>query len=307
LIIFLLLLNKTQHLIDLIANCTSFVIPLDSAGNLGCSCFSIAASCFHIMIVDSAIRQPSPQEYLLPFTFLCVLAGVAFGCDQHEQVLVEKLQGPHLSFPVWFKTSGNSDRIYCYPEDIQHCRQEPDALQQCCGFLRDGKPPGASVSSIELLIIVVVVLLAVIGGSCGISVALGNRSTTKGYRWKHATAELNAVLYGVVLAASIMLCLMVFFKKTLGSPRPNFYSLTAMVEFNNHTYHALLEERYQNEPSGHASVAVNTMLYLSFYLHSKWHVYMPVGRNPWHNTLRQFGLTACYIPFVFSMWVAGTR
>jgi membrane-associated phospholipid phosphatase len=102
---------------------------------------------------------------------------------------------------------------------------------------------------------------------------------------------------------------MVFFKKIIGSPRPNFFSLTALVEYNNHTYHnALLEERYQNEPSGHSSTAVSTMLYLSFYLSAKFKIYMPMADcDPVRNTLCQFGYTACYLPFTIGLWIAATR
>lgn len=254
------------------------------------------------------ITQPSLQEYAVPAVFICIFIGFT-QIHQHEQQLPLITQAS-IDLPVWFSKSGSSaykDRTWCTATEIRACTASATA-NACCAFLTEKKQPQSRISDQDLFLIATLVPFGLLLASCAISLFFGNRGgSTSYYGVKNGLAELNTAVYGLFLAFSLSLCVMECFKKLIGSPRPNFYSLTALAEYDS-AYSRLLAERWKNVPSGHSTMACVFMLYSSFFLSAKLQMLVPFSSNkPNSNALRQLVLVLCYLPLMLGLWLASTR
>ena len=78
--------------------------------------------------------------------------------------------------------------------------------------------------------------------------------------------------------------------------------MSSLVDYNKTAYGRLEKELYTNMPSGHSSMQMAAMLYLSFYFHAKLLRLMPV-----QSAQRQIGMTLSYSPVCIAIWTASTR
>jgi membrane-associated phospholipid phosphatase len=125
---------------------------------------------------------------------------------------------------------------------------------------------------------------------------------------RYILAEFSSAFVGFFLAFCANLALMEYFKRSLGVPRPIFFSLSELIKYDNSTYaEKFTDERYMNCPSGHASCSMMAFLYLSFYLSFKANQSHPLTTHPGKNVIRQWVIVASYIPFFVATWVASTR
>jgi membrane-associated phospholipid phosphatase len=173
-------------------------------------------------------------------------------------------------------------------------------------FLKNGKEPGATVSTPQLFLVSILVPSAIALVSCGLSVWHGRGKA--GYSLEHAVAEFNTVIFGFLLIAGTVLPIVELFKRFIGCPRPNFYALGAIYDYDSSTYSKWGTDRYKNVPSGHASISLSFTLYTSFYLNAKLKAYLPASRkSATYDTIRLFAQVACYLPTVFGLWICSTR
>ena len=114
--------------------------------------------------------------------------------------------------------------------------------------------------------------------------------------------ELRCSLLGFTLAFNLNLLLTELFKHQVGYPRPNFASLSALVEYNKTTYGFWEQELYTNIPSGHSSLTMCGMLYLAFFFSTKLQLYSPT-----QSASRQVGIFLCYTPILLALWTGATR
>lgn len=167
--------------------------------------------------------------------------------------------------------------------------------------------PQSQISTLELALLTIFVPLAVfcIGGMIS-----AKRSDAN---WKIAMAEVNAGFLGLLTTYGTCCSTMEFFKKTVGCPRPNFYSLAALGTYDPVVYKRYSTsgggEGFKNAPSGHASLAIACFLYLSLYLTSKCQgmFKFSASLSPVANSVRVIALTASQLPFFFGIWIASTR
>jgi len=252
---------------------------------------------------DEVLRQPT-WEWMGPFLFLAIFLSIYFGLDQYRQ-LTPFNESPLLNYPVWFTEGGTGydERVYCFPNDIRYCAENKTSLNPCCTFLLNGDSPHDTFSMASTGILIVVVALSIFLISCALSM-----KTIASYEYRHALAELNAAMFGASMAVSLMVCPLEFFKKKIGAPRPNFYSLAALFEYNNRIYSKYDEERFKNVPSGHTAIPMGLMLYVSIYMVAKFRAHFRFDPlNPIFNLLRNLGIAACFVPVSFALWIAATR
>ena len=73
-------------------------------------------------------------------------------------------------------------------------------------------------------------------------------------------------------------------KRSIGAPRPNFYSLSALLAYDERAgtdaYGKFRDERYMNIPSGHSSMSMVSFLYLTLFMTTKVHVFH-AAVSPW--------------------------
>jgi membrane-associated phospholipid phosphatase len=191
---------------------------------------------------------------------------------------------------VFFTAPTNSSaKQYCFAADIDACAAELSlrSANACCPFLLELTMPGAQISEGFLVFnSVVVPMLALVAASY----------------WQQSEGELTSSLLGFILTFNLNLLLTEFAKHHIGYPRPNFHALSSLVAYNASAYAKLEKELFTNMPSGHSSMQMGSMLYLSFYFHAKLLAHLPL-----QSAQRQLWLALSYSPVLVAVWTAATR
>jgi membrane-associated phospholipid phosphatase len=247
--------------------------------------------------------SPSKYDYILPCVLLVVTGALYFGKPAwHEVVPGDNLVGSKdqaLSYPIMFGSPYLANPTYCYAKDILSCKANITTASICCTSLQEGYFPSNQVPNGVLIGCSLVLPVAMFALFC---YYVGCSQGKLAMR-----AEFSSVFLGFFQAFCINVALMAYFKRTLGVPRPNFWSLSALIEYNSEMYAGFEEERYQNIPSGHSSCSMTVFLYLSYYMAFKANNAYPVSVNSRTNTIRQWAVLSSYIPIVVALWVAATR
>lgn len=205
------------------------------------------------------------------------------GTRPHEQMLPvpSGVQYQAASYPVFFY-DGKGDRVYCNATVIDTCQTEAEgdagagAGAGCCYFVRAGKQPGAQIPNVWLIF---ASLVAPILAFAFNAVHLTHSRADPGRRAvKFSRTEFRSAILGFTLAWAATFTATELVKRSIGAPRPNFYSLSALLEYDERAgtdaYGKFRDERYMNIPSGHSSMSMVSFLYLTLFMTTKVHVLM---------------------------------
>jgi len=248
------------------------------------------------------VKQPGIVDWATPLLFL-VLSIVAAVIPQHE---ANHVQSEMVSYPIWF--SDGDARVYCDVAAIRGCAASFNDTSVtkvgCCTFLAAGEVPGNTVS-VAVLVVETFVLPVVIFCAACAPIFMKEGS----YSLASFGAEINAASLGWLTGVLMSSAVMGFFKRIIGYPRPNSFSLQALGEYDTATgrttYESATHEAYTNFPSGHASLITSAMVFVSLYLSSKVQKAMPFSAGS--NGLRLLAASLCYLPFFLAMYVSASR
>ena len=202
-------------------------------------------------------------------------------------------------------------RVYCDAAAIRNCAatyNDESPKVNCCKFLDEGESLGNSVDVVALMMETFLVPLGIFGVAGLISVVKGKGS----YTISHFRAEMNATTLGWTTGVFISSAIMGFFKRIVGFPRPNSFSLLALGEYDTATnqtnFESSTREAFTNFPSGHSSLITSSMIFVSFFLSAKVQSQIPFSaESKTQNGVRLLAVSLCYLPFFLAMYVSASR
>ena len=213
--------------------------------------------------------RPSPFEYVFPILLLVVCYIIMKTSTQTKQFLGSQIEGSVeiYNYPVFFPgydsevtiPSGYKNRLYCTTAVIDSCTAEPNSTAKCCVALANKSKPGESISTPILVVYCVLLPLAIIFLSA-IATHVLMKTDKRAGGWSAVGAEVNAGFYGLVVVFGSLMIMVMFFKKTVGAPRPNCLALLALVKYDPVTYEKYGDDAFMNVPSGHSALAVACFL-----------------------------------------------
>jgi len=213
-----------------------------------------------------------------------------------------------IDYPIIFGPAnliGHKHPLYCNATNIHYCMDHRNATKAqgypCCPYLADHEMPSNQITNLVVVATTFVAPLLFITFSSWLSYSWGHG------HFKGMWAEWRAGWIGFLNAYCSNLMLMEAAKRSVGVPRPNFYSLSALIEYDETVYSKFKAERYLNVPSGHSSCSMCAFLFISFYLVFKIMACMPLTLDNKRNCLRSFFIALACSPFGVAFWIGGTR
>jgi len=183
---------------------------------------------------------------------------------------------------------------WCDPFTLYQCSNGKGPFDPCCVSLQNDAMPYETVSNTALGVISTIIPMSLIL----IRWALLSR-------WlKHDDVRLVDALFGYAFSVIVTMITTEIIKTSIGYPRPNHF---AMVLVGSNTKHVgLADEAYKSFPSGHASLSMASLLFVTLlFLHD-------VRRktsSPSHATflVRSILLLVAFIPCFIAIFIAMTR
>jgi hypothetical protein len=274
--------------------------------------------------IDDAMpaSRPSCVEFVLPFIVLCCGAALYLNVLPWKQVLPVE---PHahfqtVSYPIWFK-DGLHDRLYCNATLIDSCGAASaigvvagSDAELCCEHIRAGHMPGHTIPDMALVgtSVFVPLLIFVMGSShihrlSGSGTTAAAATTTSRFSFSFSGAEMCGAAVGFALTWAAAFSVTEALKRTMGVPRPNYYSLSALLAHDARTgadtYAKYASEQWMNIPSGHSSMSMAACVYVALYCTAK--VQAHASTRGAAATQALLFLSGC--PVLVAVWVAATR
>lgn len=197
------------------------------------------------------IEFVQPQEFMVVPLPTLTLANSPMQLAEWKQLQGNGLiLNPKHTFPIFF--SGKT--VTCRPIDLLACANSTMAVSGCCRAVAEGE---SITDTVPTAVLMVVVLVAPIFAFCAYSFCV----KTDGQ--KCCSRVFLAGLFGYVVNVFVTLIVTEFFKRLVGRARPDYYALQLLTLLNPTAYEEYVVDKNRSFPSGHSSLSMCTLLYIS--------------------------------------------